>query len=378
MRLSKLLFKLLFNGMRYRFYRFSGYPPNPECMSLEITRRCVARCLMCNIWKTPSDTPELSVAAWLGFLSSHVLKGVKELDITGGEPFLRADLPELLQGICCLKEERLRELRSVAITTNGFLTEKVLSVIQQAVPLMKAAGLDLIIVFAMDGRGILHDEIRRVKNGWQKLDATIQGMRRIRETHGNVIIGLKTTVLPMNVGELDDIATYAEENGLFTIISPCIITGNRYDNAELEEALRFGPGELRRMVMFYENPRFMWGYHRDMLLSFLQGGRSVKPCSAGFNYFFVRSTGDVYPCPLIRESLGNVEKTPLDRLIGTPGARRFRRKIGTYSECQSCTEPGLERYALPFEGFHYLHLFFRIGRERFLDLHEHMGLNKYT
>jgi MoaA/NifB/PqqE/SkfB family radical SAM enzyme len=292
---------------------------------------------MCNIWRTPSDTPELSKERWLEMLSSPLFQELRELDITGGEPFLREDLQELLKGICDLKITNLRLLRSVAITTNGFLTERIASVMRRALPLMKDAGLELVIVFAMDGVGALHNEIRRVKNGWQKLDASIQGMRENRETFGNVIIGLKTTVIPMNVNELDGIAAYAEQNGLFTIISPCIITENRYNNADLKKDLQFGREDLRRMKVFYEGPSFMWSYHREMLLHFFQKGAIAKPCSAGFNYFFVRSTGDVYPCPLINEGLGNFERTPIETLIGSPEARHFRRKIGTYKECQSCT-----------------------------------------
>jgi MoaA/NifB/PqqE/SkfB family radical SAM enzyme len=377
MNLTPLFFKLLRNGIRYRFHRFTGYPARPQSLSIEITRRCVAKCIMCNIWRTPPDTPELSKEKWLELLSSSLFQELRELDITGGEPFLREDLQEFLKGICDLKITNLRSLRSVAITTNGFLTERIESVMRRALLLMKDAGLELVIVFAMDGVGALHDEIRLVKNGWQKLDASIQKMRENRETYDNLIIGLKTTVLPMNVNELDGIAAYADQNGLFTIISPCIITENRYNNAGLKKDLQFGPEDLRRMKAFYESPHFMWSYHREMLLRFFQEGAIAKPCSAGFNYFFVRSTGDVYPCPLIKEGLGNFAKTPIEKLIGSPEARHFRRKIGTYRECRSCTEPGLERYALPLEGFHYLSLLLKMGKKRFLSLHQHMGLDKY-
>lgn len=374
---NKLLLKLALNGARYRFYRLSGRPPKPEALSMEVTRRCIARCIMCNIWKTPQDTPECSLAEWIELLSSPALKELKELDITGGEPFLRNDLPELLKGICNLKATRLQGLRSVAITTNGFLTEKILSAVGLAAPLMEKMGLDLVIVFAMDGVGAVHDRIRNVKNGWQKLDASIQGIKKIRDAQGNVIIGLKTTVMPVNVDELDNIAGYAERNGLFTIISPCIITENRYNNVDQEEGLRFCPEDIQKMALFYKGPRFQWSYHRDVLLRFFGKTAIEKPCSAGFNYYFVRSSGNVFPCPLIKEGLGNFKGTPIGKLIGSPAAKHFRRKIGTFRECRSCTEPGLERYALPFEGFHYLNLFLKMGRERFLSLHQHMGLDKY-
>jgi hypothetical protein len=102
-----------------------------------------------------------------------------------------------------------------------------------------------------------------------------------------------------------------------------------------------------------------------------------KPCSAGFNYFFIRSTGELYACPIIDALLGNVKAAPLEKLIRSTKAARFRKDILTFPECKTCTEPGLERYALPFEGFHYLRQFFKLGSKGFLSLHRHMGLEKY-
>jgi hypothetical protein len=75
--------------------------------------------------------------------------------------------------------------------------------------------------------------------------------------------------------------------------------------------------------------------------------------------------------------LGNVKNSPLENLIHSEKAARFRRNILTFPECKTCTEPGLERYALPFEGFHYLRQFFKFGSKEFFSLHRHMGLDKY-
>jgi MoaA/NifB/PqqE/SkfB family radical SAM enzyme len=377
MHLSRLLPKLTANGIRYRYLRTTGKRTNPEALSIEVTRRCIARCIMCHIWKTPQSAPELPVSNWIRLLSSPIFADLKELDITGGEPFLREDLPDLIKGVCELKQDHLRGLRSIAVTTNGFLTGKVLDCVQEVAGAMEEMDIDLILACALDAVGDLHDLIRNFTGGWKRLDKTIQGLRNIRTSFANVIIGLKTTIVPSNVDQLDQIASYARENGLFSIISPCIITANRYDNVDRRDDLRFSPGQLEKMIRFYEGPLFKWSCHGDMLLRFLREGVVHKPCSAGFNYFFIRSTGDVYPCPIIPAELGNFSRTSFDQLIDSEVASRFRRKVGRFSECGSCTEPGLERYALPFEGFHYMGLLIKLGRNNFFKLHEHMGLNKY-
>ncbi len=70
-------------------------------------------------------------------------------------------------------------------------------------------------------------------------------------------------------------------------------------------------------------------------------------------------------------------RVSLEEAIQTTAAKRFRQKVGRFDACSACTEPGIERYSLPFEGFHYLRSYFRLGRNDFLRVHRHMGLDKY-
>jgi MoaA/NifB/PqqE/SkfB family radical SAM enzyme len=373
-----LMLQLFLNGVRFRYLRRSGRPGRVQAVSLEITHRCVARCLMCNIWRIPHDVPDLGMSTWMGLLSSDQLSDLRELDITGGEPFLRKDLVELLRSVAALKDKNLRKLRSVAITTNGLLTDTVLQSVEAFLPALKEKGVDLVLVCAMDGIGELHDRIRNYKDAWLRVDETIRGLRMLRETHPELIIGLKTTVLPVNVDELDRIAGYGASNSLFTIISPCIITEGRYLNADRAEELRFTPEHLHAMIRFFRSRKFQWSYHAEALAEYYEKGVMKKPCTCGFNYFFVRSTGDVFLCPLINERVGNVREQSIEKILNSSAARRLRRRIGRFIQCRSCTEPGLERYSLPYEGWAYLKLMMRAGKSRFLDLHAHMGLDKYV
>lgn len=377
MKQSRLPFILAARGIRFRYLKITGRPARPDAISLEVTRRCIARCLMCNIWQTPPEYPELAACDWLELLESPALNSLKELDITGGEPFLRDDLGELLQGIARIKSTRMPGLRSIAITTNGFLTQKILRDVSSVIEPLEKAGIALVFACGMDAVGDVHDQIRNLTGGWGKLHATIQGLKELRVTYPSLVLGVKTTVTRHNINELDQVCRYADEHALFTIISPYILTGNRYANLELGQTLALSEKDAEKLRSFYNTPRFRWSYFRNELLRFLDTGRMHKPCSAGFNYYFVRSTGELFACPLINVPLGNVMQTPLQELIRSLEATRFRRRVNRFPECATCTEPGLERYALPFEGFHYLRLFIESGREEITTLHEHLGLDKY-
>ena len=377
MELNRILLHLAARGIRYRCLKTTGGSARPEALSLEITQRCIAKCLMCNIWQMPAASPELEARNWLELLQSPALSELKELDVTGGEPFLRDDLAELLLGIGKLKKSHLRRLCSVAITTNGFLTEKILSDVSRVIAPLEKAGVTLVFACGLDAVGETHDRIRNYPGGWAKLHATIEGLKGLREQHPSLVLGIKTTITKHNIDELDQVCRYADVQGLFTIISPYILTANRYANLGRETMLAFSPQDLDKMKKFYASPRFQWSYYRNELLHFLESGRMEKPCSAGFNYFFIRSTGELFPCPIIKCPLGNVLQMPLEELICSADAARFRRGISEFPECATCTEPGLERYALPFEGFHYLRQYFKLGREGFRTLHRHLGLDKY-
>lgn len=371
------LVRLAGRGLRFRYLRLTGQPALPQALSLELTRHCMARCLMCNIWQTPREIPELAATDWLKLLADPLLHDLRELDLTGGEPFLRRDLPELFRGICRLKRSHLTKLHSIAITTNGFLTERILEVVAELLPALEQAQIGLVFAFGFDAVGELHDRIRGYQGGWEKLAATIEGLTTLRKRHPALVLGVKTTVTRHNVGELEEIVRFADRNELFTIISPYILTPARYANLDRDKSLALSAADLEVLKSFYTSSRFQWSYFRRELLRYLQQGRMHKPCSAGFNYYFLRSNGDLYPCPLREVKLGNVMQTPLAELLKSPAAARFRRGIGCFSECRTCTEPGLERYALPFEGFHYLGQLFRLGPRGLRELHRHLGLDKY-
>lgn len=375
--ISLPLARLAGRGLRFRYLKLTGRPALPQALSLELTRRCMARCLMCNIWQTPRELPELDTATWLELLADPLLRDLRELDLTGGEPFLRDDLLELFAGICRLKRSHLPKLQSIAITTNGFLSGRILEVIAAALPALEQAQIGLVFAFGFDAVGELHDRIRGFPGGWQKLAATIDGLVTLREQHPSLVLGAKTTVTRHNIGELESVVRYADDHGLFTIISPYITTPARYANLDRDDDLALSAADLEVLKNFYASPRFQWSYFRRELLRYLEQGRMHKPCSAGFNYYFLRSNGDLYPCPLREVKLGNVTETPLAELMKLPAAARFRRGIGRFPECFGCTEPGLERYALPFEGFHYLGQLFRLGPHGMRQLHRHLGLDKY-
>ncbi|MCG6880675.1 MAG: radical SAM protein [Deltaproteobacteria bacterium] len=369
--------RLALNGLRFQYLRRAGHPGKPQALSLEITHHCIAKCIMCNIWKIPREVPDLSVNQWLRILDSPVFSNLRELDITGGEPYLVKDLPHLFAGIRDLKSENLKALRSIAITTNGILTQRVLAYTEAILQSLNACNVELVVVCAVDAAGPLHNRIRRVEDAWSKVHATLQGLIKIRSKFPNLVLGLKTTILPANVDLLDNIADYAAASDLFTIMSPCIITQGRYLNPEKAADMAFNAQQIQKMIQFYLQGRSLWRFHNEQIIRFLKTGTLKKPCTCGFNYFFIRYDGTLLLCPLVDIPMGNVTESNLEDLLSPPKACGVRRRIGRFPDCSRCTEPGLERFSLPFEGWTYLKVLRKMKPEAFFQMHRHMGLDKY-
>ena len=84
-----------------------------------VTYRCNARCTMCNRYKAPSK-PEEEIS----LETIRKLPPMYFTNITGGEPFIRTDLKDIV-----------RELRKksdrIVISTNGFFTDRILDLCKE-------------------------------------------------------------------------------------------------------------------------------------------------------------------------------------------------------------------------------------------------------
>lgn len=87
--------------------------------SIITTYRCPMRCQMCNIWANPTGLDREFQPDLL-----RKLPRLNLANVTGGEPFVRADLAEII-AILFTKTDR------VVISTSGYLEDKVLDLARQ-------------------------------------------------------------------------------------------------------------------------------------------------------------------------------------------------------------------------------------------------------
>jgi MoaA/NifB/PqqE/SkfB family radical SAM enzyme len=375
--------RLLFSALRFRCFRFINRPLKPTVLSLAVTGRCNSHCTMCNIWKQAREEPEivsqeLSKERILDLLSNPLFSGLVELDLTGGEPHLREDLADIVLGIIKLKSTSLPKLRSIIITSNGFLTGKIISNYREILGALKDTDIDLVSVISIDGIGETHDRIRGTKNAFRMATATLDRLVELKKEYPGLIPGIKTTILPQNVDALDNILDFARTRDLFYIISPAFFTEKRFRNLNRRDELALAPAEFKKVLDFYSRDELKAGYYYNAARNFLASNRRQWVCTALFNYIFIDFDGKIYPCEIMPEPIGDLKQQDIRDVWASPRAQAWRKRIGKSEYCSTCHEPGAIRYSAFTEGLSYFKFLNQLGRKTRDESLYGEGFTKYS
>lgn len=172
----------------------------PAQLTLFVTNRCNARCEHCFYAGELFKGDELSVSQYERIFSS-LPTPLDSVLLTGGEPFLRQDLPE----ICMLIALQARRKKMV-IPTNGSRTEKILL---QLSKILSIPGIELEIQISLDGFKDTHDAVRKVPGLFEEAITTA---RNIVKEHPEVRLAFMTTLWEKNYREAFDLANWVKDH----------------------------------------------------------------------------------------------------------------------------------------------------------------------
>ncbi|HLG18943.1 MAG TPA: radical SAM protein [Bdellovibrionota bacterium] len=248
----------------------------PISVNLEITKRCNATCDFCDYWKTTKE----NVIDDYG----PVLKPIDPMmvNITGGEPLLRTNLPEIIRGI-----KRAVPISYVAMITNGSLMT-----IEKAKELKKA-GLNQ-ISFSVDSLDEQHDKSRGIPGLWKHLESLIPQVAKL----GFDSIGFNWIIMEENFSQTLLAAEKAREWGVrISYTSYCDLKNMNDTHYLSEENLSRFPGVINQILQFkrqYKNVR-----SSDYFLSLMPryyGHDQIDGCPAGLRWVQITPEGWYKPC----------------------------------------------------------------------------------
>jgi len=312
-------------------------------VNLSITHACNYRCKTCNIWKKYLENPELKDEELTLSEYTELFRNNREiiwLSITGGEPFLRRDLVDIV--ISAL--ENVDKLRVINIATNGSLPRRVEKSLSEILSFVKKP-IYISVEVSLDGKEPIHNEIRGVKDAYQKSLETFQRLRRLKEEAEADFFNVKFeyTISKYNSGMLKEtIEELADEEGLRP--NDFIITFAHksffYDNLESEVSSKTDI-TLKEVSWFLKNypkkdlfDRIARSYLKMSMKYFGENWR--PPCVAGEHSCFINPYGDVYPCITMNYRLGNLRSDgfSLRDILSNNRSQIFRRKIR--ETCVTC------------------------------------------
>ncbi len=158
----------------------------PRTVDIDLTARCNLRCRYCYFFDNPAVLYEdLPTAEWLQFFDELGRCGVMDVCLAGGEPFIREDLPELLEGIV------RNRMRFNLLSNGGLITDEIAAFLANT-------GRCNYVQVSIDGSGPeTHDACR----GRGAFEAAVRGLRTLQR-HG-VNVAVRVTVHRHNVRDLE-------------------------------------------------------------------------------------------------------------------------------------------------------------------------------
>ena len=180
----------------YWSFRTFGWPKiKPFSVVVSISFRCNSKCRTCDVWRKPND--DLTVAEW-DKVFANLGKTPFYMTFTGGEPFLRKDLDEMVISAYthCAPEV-------ITIPTNGMLTDRVLAMTERMC--RECPNSSIGINLSLDGVGDEHDDIRGVEGNWALSMETWKQLKELQKQHKNLVLTVHTVVSRFNVHRFKEI-----------------------------------------------------------------------------------------------------------------------------------------------------------------------------
>lgn len=290
---------------------------------LFVTSRCNSLCRTCFYFDKLNSKDDLT-SAELDRIS-QTAPPFRKLWLSGGEPFLREDLAEIVAAFV-----RRSGVRNVNLPTNGLLPEKIFPAMDRMLALCPETSIDL--NFSLDGLQATHDSIRGVPNNFTRTLAVMReaaaryrGVKRLRR---NVL----TVITRENYDEIARLGIYLKEHTeidghYFEVIrgqapDPSLKNLTRISLAELHRQLmplhsHYGdrlfaglPPGVRQLARLYYlgNLRFHYDLHEQCLE---EANAWPMPCTAGETSIVIDHNGRFRACEM-RGIVGDLHEFDFD------------------------------------------------------------------
>jgi MoaA/NifB/PqqE/SkfB family radical SAM enzyme len=317
-RLSTLLPKLF----RYRLaYHGLTTPGPPLNLTFSVTNLCQSRCRTCRIWELyqvdhDKRHEELSLSEIEQIFAS--IGRVDIFNVSGGEPFLRNDLGEIVRLACEYLAPGV-----VHIPTNALAVAKVERGVREILGILEKQQhlIQLTVKPSLDHIGAKHDAVRGVPGNFKKVITVFGQLKKLQRYYSNLHVELGTVISVWNIDAIEEISSYiaslepdsyrneiAEQRSeMFNMDEAITPNAEQYEQAIARFMAQSRNAEKARPLFQRINHAFRLAYY-DLAVRILREKRQVLPCYAGISNVHLSAYGDLWPCCTLGygKSMGNL------------------------------------------------------------------------
>ncbi len=287
----------------------------PVSLIFFVTSRCNLLCKHCFYWEELNKrSGELSLEEIEKI--SRSLPNLLSLSLTGGEPYLRPDLPEIAAAF-----ERHSQVRNIQIPSNGFLVDKTL---QRAEALLKTVRRARVSTgVSLDGPEEIHNRIRDNPRSFERALQTLKGLKELKPAFPNLSVGVALTVSAANQDCLEDFYRFVEQELQPDAVTITLTRGEPIDKSLKQVDLDVYSDFARRVIRYRRAHRIQDGWTDRLVIAkeeetyrlirqAAQAERRISPCYGGELIGILSETGKVYLCETLDRELGNVRQFDCD------------------------------------------------------------------
>ena len=335
--------------LQYLRYLVDKRGMQPVYLILGLTYDCNSFCRTCFNWEQlrKNKEHELSLDEIRKTFAS--LGDLLFIVMSGGEPFLRRDLPDVCEFL-----STHNHVKQITIPTGAVATDLIARSVEAT--LQRCPSTQIAVNISIDHIGEKHDWIRGVPGNYEKAKATYARLIDLRNRYDNLTVNVHTCLCTYNADDLDELfAGVRRDFPAISFHSFEMMRGDQpdksiqpIDTARYRELLPKLEEYWSTYTHYDSFLRFVKTYTRRMELSVLEQETQVRPCHAGTVSGVVDARGEVRMCEL-RDAVGNVRDTNYDfgKLWFSPEADRQRGSIKA-KECH-CTHSCFMASSLVFD-----------------------------
>lgn len=303
----------------------------PMALIYFVTKRCNASCAHCFYWESLTERRpnELSIDE-LEKISADIGR-LLYLRLSGGEPFLRKDIFDLVNTFV-----KNCSPAYVGIPTNGFYSDRIADFASRAGELNTRVEIGI----SIDDMGEHHDRLRASPNAFKKAVQTFTVLKEIKKHVPNLNIGFITTAVKSNQSRLMELFQYLKSMEPDSIACNIVRDDTKVkDEKDIDKDItrKFAAmcDAYSREKSVERNDFFTRMRHAKTELCHeirdrtLVTSRFQIPCVAGRNILVMYADGEIHPCETLGYEIGNIRDYGLciTDLLKSERARSIQKKI---------------------------------------------------